>query len=112
MAKLDTLINILGHYKYLITTVLGILFIVVISENSFIHLVKLDMQQADLESEIEYYTKQSEEAEKELKSLKNSPNAVERVSRERYFMNKDGEDVFVLSTDIPIKEEETNDNSK
>jgi len=112
MAKLDTIINILGHYKYLITIVLGLLFIVAVSENSFINLIKLDMQKSDLQSEIDYYTKQAQESEKELQSLKHSPNAVERIARERYFMNKEGEDVFVLSTDIPAKEEESNDNTK
>lgn len=108
MSKLETLINILGHYKYLITIVVGMLFILLIGESSVMRLVKLDMQKTDLQSEINRYNKQTEDAEQALQNLKNDPNAVERVARERYFMNRDGEDVFVLSTDIPAKKEESN----
>jgi cell division protein DivIC len=108
MAKLETFINIIGHYKYLITIVLGLLFVVVVSENSVFQLVKLDMQKTDLQSEIDRYNRQTEAAERELQNLKHSPDAVERVARERYFMTRDGEDVFVLSTDIPAKGEELN----
>ncbi len=109
MTKFETFINLLGHYKYLITAVLGLLFVTVLTDYSAINLVKMDMQKSDLQSEIDRYTRQAEDAERELQNLKTNPDAVERVARERYFMNKDGEDVFVLSTDIQSKEESDGD---
>lgn len=101
MARIDTLINVLGHYKYLITIVVGILVVGVFSETSLINLMKLDVIRNDLQAEVDRYKKQSQDAEKELKELKYNPQAVEKVARERYFMKRDDEDVFVLSTDIP-----------
>ena len=67
------------------------------------------MQKADLEEEIERYNKQDAASRRQLDELKTSPNAVEKVARERYFMKKDNEDVFVLSTDQPTNN--TNDNN-
>ena len=67
------------------------------------------MQKADLEEEIERYNKQDADSRRQLDELKTSPNAVEKVARERYFMKKDNEDVFVLSTDQPTNN--TNDNN-
>ncbi len=109
MTKFEAFVNIVGHYKYLITIVLGVLFITVLTDYSLVNLVKLDMQKSDLQEEIDLYTKQASEAESELHRLKSNPGAVERVARERYFMNKEGEDVFVLSTDIPAKGETDED---
>ena len=105
MAKLDTIIDVLGHYKYLITIVLGVAFVGVLSENSVVNLMKMDNTKRELQAEIDRYVKQNQEAEEELRALKNNPNAVEKVARERYFMKREGEDVFVLSTDIPTIEE-------
>ena len=109
MTKFEAFVNIVGHYKYLITIVLGVLFITVLTDYGIVNLVKLDMQKSDLQEEIDKYTKQAEDDENELHRLKTNPGAVERVARERYFMNREGEDVFVLSTDIPAKDE-TNGN--
>ncbi len=113
MAKLDTLLNVFGHYKYLITIVVGLLFVGVLSETSLINLMKLDMVRNDLQAEVERYRKQSHDAEKELKALKNNPRAVEKVARERYFMKRHNEDVFVLSSDIPtVNDTENNGTTK
>ncbi len=106
MAKLDNLLDVLGHYKYLITIVLGVVFVGVLSENSIVNLMKMDSIKRDLQDEIERYVKQNKESESELRALKNNPNAVEKVARERYFMKREGEDIFVLSTDIPTIEED------
>lgn len=109
MAKFEYIVNFLGHYKYLITIVLGCLFLFILSENSVVNLIKLDMQKADLEAEIERYHKQNTDSRRQLDELKTNPNAVEKVARERYFMKKDDEDVFVLSTDQPL--EKANENN-
>lgn len=109
MAKFEYIFNFLGHYKYLITIVFGCLFLFLLSENSIVNLIKLDMQKADLEEEIERYNKQDADSRRQLDELKTNPNAVEKVARERYFMKKDNEDVFVLSTDQPTNN--TNDNN-
>lgn len=100
MSKIEAFFNIIGHYKYLITIVLGLLVVCVLSDNSFVHLMQLNMRKSDLETEIAKYKKQNDEAAKELRVLKHDKNIVEKVARERYFMKKDDEDIFVISTDL------------
>ena len=99
MAKLERLLGVLEHYKYLIVVALGIALVGFLSENSIMNLIELDMQKAELEREIEKYDKEDADAKKQIDELKHNPNAVEKVARERYFMKKADEDVFVLSTD-------------
>lgn len=103
MSKFESFLNFIGHYKYLITGILGLAFCGFLSESSAWKLMQLDMQKEDLQKEIEHYQKQNEESLRQLESLKANPNAVEKVARERYFMKKADEDVFVLSTDEPAQ---------
>ncbi len=108
MSKLETFLCVIGHYKHLITVVAGVLLVGVLSDTSIVALIKLDTTKNTLQSEVDYYKKQAAEAKKELEDLSNNRYAVEKVARERYFMKHQDEDVFVLSTDIPIINENNN----
>ncbi len=107
MSKFGSVLGLLGRYKILLTIVLGVLFVCVVSDVSMLKLMKLDSTKSNLEAEVNFYRHQASEAKKELDALGNSPEAAEKVARERYFMKHADEDVFVLSTDID-KEEENN----
>jgi cell division protein DivIC len=104
MRRLSPLLSLLGHYKYVITIVVGVLLVGVIDDNSFVHRAKLEMQISDLEADIERYNEQNEADVKQLKAMKSSPKAFERIARERYFMKADDEDIFVLSDDEQPKQ--------
>ncbi len=108
MSKFGIVLSVLGRYKILLTIVLGVLFVGVVSDVSLIKLIKLDSTKSNLEAEVEYYRRQASQAKKELESLGNSPEAVEKVARERYYMKHADEDIFVLSTDL---DEEVENNS-
>ncbi len=112
MAKIDSFLSLIGHYKYFITIVVGVVFVGFLSENSIMNLVKLDLQKGDLQTEIDRYRKETVKAEKELQALRKNPNAVEKVARERYFMKRPDEDVFVLSTEIPVVAENETANAE
>lgn len=99
MAKLERFLDVIGHYKYLITIVVGLSIILFLGENSVMNLLKLKMQKEDLQEEIDRYNAQEAQSKKSLEELKTNPDAVEKVARERYFMKKADEDVFVFSTD-------------
>ena len=49
-----------------------------------------------LEAEKEFYTKEISKAENDLQELTTNPDKLEKFARERYFMKKDNEDVFVV----------------
>ncbi|MBR7170631.1 MAG: septum formation initiator, partial [Prevotella sp.] len=55
---------------------------------------------AELEQEIELYKGQYESDLKKIRQMDNDPKIVEKIARERYFMKKADEDIFVLDTDV------------
>lgn len=54
-----------------------------------------------LQTEKDFYTKEITSVKKDLKELDSNLNTAEKFAREKYFMKKDNEDVFVI-----VKEEE------
>lgn len=90
---------LVSHYKYAITIVVGILLVGFVDENSFMHRVQLEMQISDLNDEIKRYSDQNEADLRQLKELRKGAGAYERIARERYFMQADNEDIYVLSDD-------------
>lgn len=101
--RLNAILNLVGHYKYLIVVVVGVAVVGFLDENSFMHRIKLDMQMSDLQSEIKKYTDRTEADTKLLNELKRNPQSIRKIAREQYFMKADDEDIFVLSDD-PKKE--------
>lgn len=90
---------LVSHYKYAITIIVGILLVGFFDDNSFMHRVQLEMQISDLTREIKKYNSQNEADLRKLKELRQGADAYERIARERYFMQADDEDIYVLSDD-------------
>jgi len=97
--RLNVILSLISHYKYLIVCVIGVLIVGLIDENSFLKRFQLEMQISDLKSEINKYTEQYEADSRQLNELKRHPKAIEKIARERYFMKADDEDIYVLSDD-------------
>ncbi len=102
----STIWQLITRFKYQITIILGILIVGFLDEDSIIKNIELEYQISDLKEEIAKYEQRYKKDSEELKELQRDPNEISRIARERYFMKKDDEDIFVLSTD-----EKTSDNS-
>ena len=50
----------------------------------------------ELNQKIEYYRKQVNDTKQELGSLQNDPAMLEKYAREKYFMKKDNEEIFII----------------
>lgn len=115
MEKISAFFTNVGKHKYLITALLGLLFVVFIGQNSLLHSIELQYEISDLKKEIEQYNKVYENDKQQLRDLERDPRNIERIARERYFMKTDDEDIFVLSTDprsvniLPTETDETTD---
>ena len=96
MSKLMTLWNYIRRHKYLITVVAFLVIIVFLDENSLIQRAHHRQEINDLTTEIAKYRKQYEEDTERLKELTNSPEALEKIAREKYFMKKPNEDIFIF----------------
>lgn len=99
MGKVNNLWTYLARHKYLITIVLGLLLVGVLDENSFRKYMLLQMRYNDAKAELESYVEQYKRDSIKLHALEANVKGVERVARERYFMKRANEDVFVLSSD-------------
>ncbi len=49
-----------------------------------------------LNEKIEYYRQQISTSQQELQALQNDPGTLERYAREKYFMKRPNEDIYVL----------------
>lgn len=98
-SRLNAILNLVGHYKYLIVVVLGVAVVGFLDENSYMRRVQLDMQMSDLRAEIKKFTERAEADTKLLNELKRNPQSIRKIAREQYFMKADDEDIFVLSDD-------------
>ncbi|WP_230204682.1 MULTISPECIES: FtsB family cell division protein [Prevotellaceae] len=112
MSRLNVIWSMLCHYKYIIVSVIGILIVGVVDDNSFRKFIELELQIDDLKSEIKKYNSQNEADTKQLRELKRNPKAIEKIARERYFMKADDEDIYVLSTDEKKPDERKNETTE
>jgi len=103
MSKLHPLWNFLGHNKYWIVTIIGVLIIGFLDENSLLQHSRNRMQVRNLKEQIEKYNAMYERDEAKLKELRRNPKAITKIARENYFMKADDEDIFVLSDDEKIE---------
>lgn len=99
MSRLKPIWNLIGHYKYAITIIVGVLMVGFLDENSIWRSLQLRVQISDLQEEIARYQAKNEADKKQLMELQRDPRGYERIARERYFMKADNEDIFVLSDD-------------
>lgn len=93
---LQKVIQIKG-LKYIVATIIAIVIIGFVDQNSILsHIQNMDKIN-QLNEEIEVYEQKYEKDQAQLMEMNTSPKAVEKMARERYFMKKDDEDIFVLS---------------
>lgn len=97
--KLNMILRLMAHYKYLITIVVGVAMVGFLDENSLLRHVQYRLKISDLNDQIEMYNERNETATHELRELRLHPKAIEKIAR-GYFMKADDEDIFILSTDV------------
>ena len=96
MSKLMTLWKYIRRHKYLITGLAFLVIIVFLDENSLIQRAQHRQEINDLRTEIEKYRKQYEDDTERLKELTTNPEALEKIAREKYYMKKPNEDIFIF----------------
>ena len=89
--------------KYLLITVIFLVWMIFFDENSFINHQELDSEIDKLEKSNQYYKEQIDEDKKVIKNL-NDPDSLEKYAREQYKMKRDNEDIYIVEYDT-VKEE-------
>ena len=85
--------------KYAVVTVIGVLIVGFLDENSVWHHIQNLRHIQELQEERDKYIADYERDKAQIKELDRNPKAIEKIARERYFMKADDEDIFVLSDD-------------
>lgn len=67
-------------------------------KNDFFSQMKRKTELEDLNGKIDYYKQQNKLTGLELQNLQNNPTTLEKYAREKYFMRRDNEEIFVTDT--------------
>lgn len=99
MNRWYSFLKFVGRRKCLIVSVLGVVIIGFVGENSIMKHVQNRMLVREMKKEIDAYNAQYEKDEHTLKELQRNPKAITKIARKQYFMKANDEDIFVLSDD-------------
>ena len=81
---------------YFIAAVLFVGWMVFFDANDLYSQYQLKRKLNDLENQRDHYLQEIEKVKKEREALLNDKTELERFAREKYYMKKEGEEVFVI----------------
>ncbi|MGP2571286.1 FtsB family cell division protein [Ornithobacterium rhinotracheale] len=100
------ILDFLSKYKYVIVTVAFSVWMLFFDQNSFLMHKELSSEISKLNEDVEYYQKELDAQNEELKQLEHNKNSYEKIAREKYFMKKSNEDIFIIELKDSIQPEE------
>ncbi|MBL3656793.1 septum formation initiator family protein [Fulvivirga sp. 2943] len=81
---------------YFLFTFFFVIWMLFIDANDLITQFQLKSQKDNLEDEKSYYLEKIEEVKKDRHELLSNDELLEKFAREKYFMKKESEDLFVI----------------
>ena len=96
MDKLSSLWSFIGRHKYAITLAAFAIFVGFFDQNSLLRRANYMRGESRLLDEIKKYRQEYEKNTERLNELLADSGAIERIAREKYFMKKPNEDVFII----------------
>lgn len=96
MSKLVSIWSFVRRHKYLITLLVFAVLVGLVDENSLWRRWEYSLEEHRLREEINKYRADYEESTRRLNELQADSSSIERVARERYFMKKPDEDIYVF----------------
>jgi len=81
---------------YFITGFLFLIWITFFDENNLIEQYRLSKKLDDMKSREEFYKKEIEKTSKVIKGFETDTATLEKFAREKYYMKKDNEDIYVI----------------
>ena len=82
--------------KYLITTIALIVWIGFFDKNDVRTQIEFKKEVKRLEEERKYYANEIRSITSDLRELSTNPKTLEKFAREKYYMKRDNEEIFVL----------------
>ncbi|ATL46202.1 septum formation initiator [Chitinophaga caeni] len=82
--------------KYFIGTVAFIIWLCFLDRYNLIAQFELSAEKSKMEHQKEFYLSEIEKNTRERQELLSSPEKLEKFAREKYFMKKDNEDLYII----------------
>ncbi|MBS7333921.1 FtsB family cell division protein [Faecalibacter bovis] len=92
---------------YVIASVCFIIWMAFFDQNSLITHKELDKQIRELEADQKYFEQHLKNENAKLKLLQDNPAEIERIAREKFFLKKDNEDIFIIQQEVRKKPQNT-----
>ncbi len=93
---------------FVIIIIVFVVWMLFIDSNSLMIHHELNEDVSDLEDEKEYYNKEIEKDEKAIKEL-STEDGIEKLAREKYYMKKDNEDIYIIEYEDSLKTKANNE---
>jgi cell division protein DivIC len=104
------ILKILGN-RYVIVLVFFTVWMLFLDNTSYMEHRVLNKQLDELEDNKEYYQEEIKKDEENIKNLKN-PDQIEKYAREKYYMKRDSEDIYIIEFEgDTLKDEKTDSKS-
>ncbi|MBE9599291.1 septum formation initiator family protein [Pedobacter sp. MC2016-24] len=87
--------------KYFLSVAAFAVWMLFFDRNDMISQYEFRSQVNKLQEEKDFYTRETAQVKKDLNELSTNLNTAEKFAREKYFMKKDNEDVFVIIKEAP-----------
>jgi len=81
---------------YVVCTIVFLAWLVFFDTNDLVSQFQLSAKQSELESTKAFYESKIEEVKEDREGLLRNDLLLEKIAREKYFMKKDNEDVFIV----------------
>ena len=95
----NRIFTILKNNKYLVIFVVFLIWMLFLDTNSWIIQKNLNKKIEKLEDRKEFYKNEISNDRKALDEINNNPDMLEKYARERFFMKKKNEDIFIIKED-------------
>lgn len=93
---------------YVLIFAVFVVWMLFFDANSWLIHRELNADTEDLKNEKEYYQKEIEKDEKAIKEL-STDEGIEKLAREKYYMKKDNEDIYIIEYEDSIKKQKGNE---
>ncbi len=87
--------------KYLLSFVFMLVWVLFFDETDFFIQQSRLKDFKELKTKVDYYKKEIEIAQQELSDIQHNPEALEKFAREKYFLKKDNEDIYIIEYPQP-----------
>ncbi len=90
--------------KYFIAVVAFAIWMLFFDKNDMLSQFEYRTEVKKLQEEKDFYLKETNDVKKDLSEIDSNLNTAEKFAREKYFMKKDNEDVYVVVKDDKKKQ--------